>query len=147
MVEFDSIWLDQIDQVTDEIVTGISDLLTQLSLRSGPVDKTAINNVLRSSNVHILLAISDGRLLGILTLANLSLLSGRKALIEDVVVTKSWRGKGIADRLVRCAIEKARDLGVARIDLTSRPDRLAANRLYERCGFERRDTNSYRLNL
>ncbi|KAF7962887.1 hypothetical protein AWV80_16320 [Cupriavidus sp. UYMU48A] len=147
MVKFDSVWLEQSDQITDEITAGISELLSQLSSRSRTIDKTAIENVLRPSNVNILLAISDGKILGILTLANLSLLSGRKALIEDVVVTKSWRGKGIADRLVHCAIEKARDLGAARVDLTSRPDRLAANRLYEKCGFERRDTNSYRLNL
>ncbi|WP_432258805.1 GNAT family N-acetyltransferase [Cupriavidus sp. TMH.W2] len=147
MVEFDSIWLNQADQVTDEIAIGISDLLNQLSSRPRIIDKTVIDNLLCSSNVHILLAISHGQLIGMLTLANLILFSGQKALIEDVVVTKNWRGKGIADRLVRSAIEKARDLGATKVDLTSRPDRLAANRLYERCGFERRDTNSYRLNL
>ncbi len=147
MVKFDSIWLDRIDQVTDEIVAGTADLLSQLSSRSRTIDKTAIENVLRSSNAHILLAISDGQLIGILTLANLVFFSGRKALIEDVVVTENLRGKGIAEKLVRCAIEKARDLRATKIDLTSRPDRLAANRLYEKCGFERRHTNSYRLNL
>ena len=85
--------------------------------------------------------------MGMLTLVTLDLLSGRKAVIEDIVVDANWRGKGVAEVLVRHAIERARSFGAQKVDLTSRPDRISGNRLYEKCGFERRETNSFRLRL
>ena len=47
--------------------------------------------------------------------------------------------------LTREAVRLARSDGARTVDLTSRPSREAANRLYERLGFELRDSNVYRL--
>ena len=73
--------------------------------------------------------------------------TGVRAWIEDVVVDEEARGAGVAGALVQAALERAEQEGARTVDLTSRPDREAANRLYLRLGFERRETNVYRISL
>jgi ribosomal protein S18 acetylase RimI-like enzyme len=82
-----------------------------------------------------------------LTLVWFPIPSGRRAWIEDVVVDAAVRGTGAGGALTRAAIEHARSLGAKTVDLTSRPAREAANRLYQRIGFEQRDSNVYRFRL
>ena len=55
------------------------------------------------------------------------------------------RGEGIGEQLTEAAIAEARRRGARTIDLTSRPSREAANALYQKMGFELRETNVYRL--
>jgi ribosomal protein S18 acetylase RimI-like enzyme len=88
-----------------------------------------------------------GEIVGMLTLALFRIPTGLRAWVEDVVVDERARGKGAGEALVRAAIEFARERGAATVDLTSRPSRQAANRLYARLGFELRDTNVYRFDL
>lgn len=85
--------------------------------------------------------------MGSLTLVLFRIPTGVRAWIEDVVVDESARGRGVGDVLSRTALETAAAAGARTVDLTSRPSRQAANRLYQRLGFERRDTNVYRLQL
>jgi ribosomal protein S18 acetylase RimI-like enzyme len=73
--------------------------------------------------------------------------SGLRARIEDVVVDEGARGHGIAGRLIEEAVRVAREGGARTVDLTSRPDRLAANRLYERLGFAVRESTVYRMTV
>lgn len=73
--------------------------------------------------------------------------SGRRARLESVVVDPEARGKGIGEALCRAAMIAARGAGATSLDLTSAPSRVAANRLYERMGFEWRETNVYRFDL
>ena len=82
-----------------------------------------------------------------LTLAVFRIPTGVRAWIEDVVVDEDSRGQGIGERLVQAAIERAKTAGAITVDLTSRPSREAANRLYRRCGFVQRETNIYRLSI
>ena len=70
--------------------------------------------------------------------------TGRCARIEDVVVDAAQRGKGVGEALTREALRVAQEAGVTTVDLTSRPSREAANRLYQRIGFEKRETKVYR---
>ena len=66
--------------------------------------------------------------------------TGRRAWIEDVVVDSAQRGKGVGEALTREALRVAQAAGATTVDLTSRPSREAANRLYQRIGFrEARD--------
>jgi ribosomal protein S18 acetylase RimI-like enzyme len=44
-------------------------------------------------------------------------------------------------------IARARERSCVTVDLTSRPSREAANRLYQRAGFQLRETNLYRFDL
>jgi ribosomal protein S18 acetylase RimI-like enzyme len=82
-----------------------------------------------------------------LTLVTFRIASGLRAWIEDVVVSDSARGRGVGEALSRAAIERARDQGARTVELTSRPQRTAANALYQKLGFIRRDTTVYRLAL
>ncbi len=87
------------------------------------------------------------QIVGMLTLAIFRIPSGIRAWIEDVVVDTEMRGNGIGAALVRQAIEIAQRSGARTIDLTSRPGREAANRLYQRLGFKQRSTNVYRYTI
>jgi ribosomal protein S18 acetylase RimI-like enzyme len=80
-----------------------------------------------------------------LTLITFRIPTGRRAWIEDVVVDADARGEGIGERLTEAAVDEARRRGARTIDLTSRPSREAANALYQKMGFERRETNVYRF--
>ena len=81
------------------------------------------------------------------TLATFRIPTGLRAWIEDVVVDEAGRGQGVGEALTNAMVERARELGCRTVDLTSRPSREAANRLYQRAGFVARDTNVYRLEI
>lgn len=83
-------------------------------------------------------------ILGMLTLVTFQIPTGKRAWIEDVVVDSGARGQGAGQALVEAALDQAKILGCVSVDLTSRPSREAANRLYVRCGFQTRETNIYR---
>lgn len=89
----------------------------------------------------------NGQIVGSLTLAVFRTPTGARAWIEDVVVDEALRGRGIAPAMIEVAVEAARRAEARTVDLTSRPDRESANRMYQRLGFERRETNVYRLTL
>jgi ribosomal protein S18 acetylase RimI-like enzyme len=88
---------------------------------------------------------SGGRIVGMLTLATFRVPSGVRAWIEDVVVDEEARGRGVGEALTREALVRAAAAGARTVELTSRPSREAANRLYRRIGFEVRNTNVYRI--
>jgi ribosomal protein S18 acetylase RimI-like enzyme len=89
----------------------------------------------------------NGQIVGSLTLAVFRTPTGARAWIEDVVVDEALRGRGIAPAMIEVAVEAARRAEARTVDLTSRPERESANRMYQRLGFERRETNVYRLTL
>jgi ribosomal protein S18 acetylase RimI-like enzyme len=103
--------------------------------------------MVQSSATLVLVARVDGRIAGSLTLAMFRIPTGLRAWIEDVVVDGDARGNGVGEALNWFAIEEARKRGAVTVDLTSRPSREAANRLYQRLGFVARDTNVYRFTL
>lgn len=132
-----------IDRVDDVLVTDIQALLPQLS--SAHVDRDSIQRLVDSPALTLFAARVDGHVVGIVTLVSLPQLTGVRCHIEDVVVDDAYRGQGIARALLASAIEKARALGARTLDLTSRPSRESAHRLYESLGFELRDTDVMRL--
>ena len=89
----------------------------------------------------------DGTIVGVSTLAVFRIPTGLRAWIEDVIIDEAARGQGVGEALTRAMLDRARELGCATVDLTSRPSREAANRLYQRVGFEQRETNVYRYDL
>jgi ribosomal protein S18 acetylase RimI-like enzyme len=101
-----------------------------------------------NEDTAVLLARDDaGRVLGTLTLVMYRIPTGLRACIEDVVVDEAARGQGAGEALTRFALDVAARAGAKTVDLTSRPSREAANRLYQRLGFDRRNTNVYRYEL
>ena len=93
------------------------------------------------------LLLFDREIVGSLTLVVFSIPTGKRAWIEDVVGDEKCRNKGIGEALNQDAIKIARQLGAKTVDLTSRPSRESANRLYKRLGFLQRDTNIYRFEI
>lgn len=136
--------IEECTEVTDELVDAMDRLVQQLSRSSPPPKAEVLSTITDSPACHLLLARDDTGILGSLTLVVFPIPTGVRAWIEDVVVDGEARGKGVGDSLNRYAIELADSLGARTVDLTSRPSREAANRLYKRIGFEQRETNVYR---
>jgi ribosomal protein S18 acetylase RimI-like enzyme len=139
-----SIGIEVLGEVTDEVVEAFSRLLPQLSTSSKPLDAAALSAMAESPAVTVLLARSDGQITGSLTLAMFPAPTGLRAWIEDVVVDQSARGQGIGALLTEEALQLARAAGARTVDLTTRPSREAAGRLYERAGFQQRNSRLYR---
>jgi ribosomal protein S18 acetylase RimI-like enzyme len=135
----------EVDEVTPELVAAFERLIPQLSSSSPPPTRSELEAMV-GSNASFLSVARDqsGSIVGSLTLAVFRVPTGLRAWIEDVVVDETARGSGAGEALVRWAIERADSAGAKTVDLTSRPSREAANRLYLRVGFEARTTNVYR---
>ena len=135
--------------VTDDVVEAFAHLIPQLSSSSPAPTKAELQAIVDHEACHLLLARDgdSGQLYGSLTLVVFPIPTGGRAWIEDVVVDDDARGRGVGAVLNTFAIDLARSLGVKTVDLTSRPSREAANRLYVRLGFELRVTNCYRYTI
>ena len=142
--------IEQIREATDEVVAALERLVPQLSTSVAPPTPKEVAEMVTSPAIVQLIARDPergGQIVGTLTLAMFRIPTGLRAWIEDVIVDNESRGKGIGEALTRAALEAARAAGARTVDLTSRPSREAANRLYMRVGFVRRDTNVYRYDL
>ncbi|GAN05694.1 acetyltransferase [Mucor ambiguus] len=138
----------RIEQITEKSITDdkLSQLLHVLKQLSNSVTEQSTRQAIASNQNHVLVAIGEmGNIVGTTTLACLYCVTGTRVHIEDVVVDSEHRGKGIAQALINEAIQRAKKLQAKTIDLTSRPEREAANRLYTKLGFVKRDTNVYRF--
>ena len=115
-------------------------LVPQLSRSAPPPTRDLLEWIVQDDpHTTLFLAYDDEQIVGMLTLAVFPVPTGRRAWIEDVVVDDTARGSGVGAALVEAALGRASDVGARTVDLTSRPDREAANRLYVRLGFEQRD--------
>lgn len=134
-------------EVTPELVSAFAQLIPQLS-RSNPAPTSAeLAEMIASSASDIFIARVNNVIVGSLTLVTFRIPTGVRAWIEDVVVDESARGHGVGEALNHAALNEAHRRGAVTVDLTSRPSREAANRLYQRLGFVQRDTNVYRYTL
>lgn len=142
-----SVTIEIADEATTELVEAFAHLIPQLSKSSPPPTQVQVAEMVQAPASDVLVARLDGAIVGTLTLVTFRIPTGVRAWIEDVVVDDSARGHGVGDQLNRFALQVARDKGAKTVDLTSRPSREAANRLYQRIGFQPRDTNVYRYDL
>ncbi len=133
---------------TAELVEAFARLLPQLSSSAPPLALQDLEQIL-SAPCNTLLVARDpaagDRIVGTLTLVTFRIPTARRAWIEDVVVDSEARGRGVGEALTAAAVRLARQSGAKTIDLTSRPSRVAAHRLYEKAGFHVRDTSVYRF--
>ena len=141
-------FIEIVAEVTDELVAAFERLIPQLSSSNPPPGKDELVDIVTSPATDLFLATDDeGTVLGTATLVTFRIPTGRRAWIEDVVVDDAARGLGVGGALTQAMVDRAEELGCTTVDLTSRPTREAANRLYQREGFEVRDTNVYRRTL
>jgi len=134
-------------EATDEVLAALHRLIPQLSSSSAPITIADLRAIIDSDSSVLFIARLDGRIVGSLTLAVFRIPTGIRAWIEDVVVDENARGHGVGEALNRAALAEAKRRGAKTVDLTSRPSREAANRLYLRIGFVVRETNVYRYDL
>jgi ribosomal protein S18 acetylase RimI-like enzyme len=137
------------DQVTEAEVAAFAWLIPQLS-DAPPPSRQDLEAILASPAVTVLLAVDPelaGKILGALTLVIFRTPTAVHAWIEDVVVDHAERNRGIGEALTRAGLQRAAAMGARHVDLTSRPQREAANRLYQRLGFKLRPTNLYRKDI
>ena len=137
-----------VTEATPEVLDAITRMLPLLS-KSAPAPSFAEIAEIAKSPATTLLVARDagGGIVGTLTLAMFRIPTGVRAWIEDVRVAEEVRGQGCGEELTLAALDVARAGGAKTVELTSRPEREAANRLYQRLGFKLRETNLYRYEL
>jgi ribosomal protein S18 acetylase RimI-like enzyme len=132
---------------SDEILAACHRLIPQLSSSSRPITLAELTEIVDSESTVLFAARRGTEIVGLLTLVVFRIPTAVRAWIEDVVVDESARGSGVGEALSRAALAEATRRGTKTVELTSRPSREAANRLYQRIGFVRRDTNVYRYEV
>ena len=142
-----TVQVEELEKVTDEVVEAFGRLLPQLSSSASPLDAAAIAAVAQSPATTVLLARAAGKIIGTLSIGMYPAPTGLRAWIEDVVVDEAAARQGAGGALVREALRLAKTAGCRTVDLTCRPSREAAGRLYERSGFRRRDSRLYRYSF
>ena len=138
----------EITEMSQKVYDAFERLLPQLTSSAKIPTWEELEDLINSKAGIVLAAVDDedpeGTILGTMTLVVFRIPTGVRAWVEDVVVDKEARGKGIGEKLIRTSIERAKVEGAKTIDLTSRPSRVEAHRLYKRCGFEMRETCVFR---
>lgn len=136
------------DGPPSELTAALAGLVPQLSKSNPPPSVPEVEALLASDAITQFVARGDdGSIVGVSTLAMFPIPTALRAWIEDVIVDESARGRGVGEALTQAMIDAARERGCVTIELTSRPTREAANRLYQRMGFSVRETNVYRFEL
>jgi len=136
--------VNQLTTASQDVLNAINSLLPVLSEEIQLLTYDKLFEIINSDNTTIFVAEENGEIVGMMTFVTYRIPSGLKAWIEDVVVDNSKQGKGIGIALIEKAIEYANQLNIIKIDLTTAPFRVAANALYQKIGFIKRETNVYR---
>jgi ribosomal protein S18 acetylase RimI-like enzyme len=135
--------VEQVTEVDDALVAAFTRLVPQLSPHLRPPSHAELEEVAAAPGAQLLVARDGDAIVGTLTLLIYRLPTGVRGHIDDVVVDEVARGRGVGAALTQEALRRAVEAGADAVDLTSRPEREAANRLYARLGFARRETNVY----
>ena len=136
--------VEKICSYTPQDLADLDVLMHELSATSF-CDEELLNNALNDANVHVYVIRNEGRIVATGTLCIKHTLEFTIADIESVVVSSKFRGRGYGKKLMTAMVEAAKGFGAHHIQLTSNPARVAANRLHQELGFERYETNCYRL--
>jgi len=130
--------------LTEDDLQELDALLSQLS-STARFDAGRVQAMVDAPGVDLFIGRDAGRLVAMATLVTFPLVTGWRGIVEDVVVGHHARGRGIARLLLEAITEESARRRLRTLDLTSRPSRESALRLYESVGFERRETNVLRF--
>lgn len=135
----------EIEDLKPDYLEAINRLIAQLSTSSHTFTEAELNSLIASPQSHLYALEYDEKIIGMVTLCIYQCPTGRKAWIEDVVVDQNHRGKGYGKLMLRKAMGECQNRGNVTLMLTSRPSRFVANQLYQSLGFEKRETNVYKM--
>ncbi len=140
--------IERITHVDESVINAFKILIPQLIEENIYPSYEDLNKIIDSENVYLYFTFDkEDKVIGTITLVFIRIPTGLKARIEDVIVDKDTRGKGVATAMIWHVIQIAQEKGVTKVDLTSHPNRIAANKLYQKLGFEKRESNVYRYNI
>jgi ribosomal protein S18 acetylase RimI-like enzyme len=140
--------IEIVAEATVELYEAFQRLVPQLTNNNPPPSLDDLSALVQDAASTLMIARNeDQAIVGALTLTVYRVPTGIRSIIEDVIVDDSARGQGVGEALMRRAIALAREKGAGNISLTSNPMREAANKLYLRVGFKKRDTNAYQIKL
>jgi ribosomal protein S18 acetylase RimI-like enzyme len=137
----------KVKSYSEKILEEVNKLIPQLSGTAAPLSRKKLKRLLATENTFLFLAEKDNNLVGMVTLVLVEIPTATRALIEDIVVDKSFLGQKIGKKLMAFAIDFAREQGASTVNLTCAPRREAANTLYKKLGFTLRETNVYKLDI
>ncbi len=136
--------IEIVNQTTEELWGAFQRLVPQLTYNNPPPTREDLAALVKSESSALIIARADnGSIIGAACVTVYRVPTGIRAIIEDVIVGESARGQGIGEALVRRCLDIAREKGAKGVSLTSNPKREAANRLYQKMGFKKRETNAY----
>lgn len=141
--------IQEVKEYSQETFEAVRNLAKELDPVFKNISDEEIKEIVNSPSSSLFAAIEkkSGKVVGMVTLLVFRIPFTRKAIFEDFVVDVNYRNLGIGAMLIDKVIESAKEKGALYLDFTSRPKRIEANSLYEKLGFKKRETNSYRLNL
>ncbi len=141
--------VEEVLAVDDELAEAVAQLLPQLSQSASALGRHELDALVADRAVSLFVARLDsaGPIVAMGSLVTFRIPTGVRSWIEDVVVDDRATRRGVGEAMIRALVERARVVGARSVDLTSRPSRATANRLYQRVGFQRRETNVYRMYL
>ena len=138
--------IHELTAITDLQVNEVIGLMKELD-EAIVVTPEMARRAVEAPGTHFFAVMDGEHIVGCASLCVFESPNGRKASIEDVVVASAYRGQLIGKQLMQHVIEYAKTLAPINLQLTSRPERAAANKLYQSIGFQKRETNAYRLEI
>ncbi len=140
--------IEQVETASKEMVEALNRLMPQLTTNAVHYDQGMLEGLLSAPGTSLFAGRDEtGKICGTYTLCETVSPTGTKMWLEDVVVDEACRGRGYGQQMIEHAVATSRAKGAKSLNLTSKPQREAANRLYRRCGFVLRDTNVYRYTI
>lgn len=138
--------IEEITSFSSNAKTIIDDFLKILIDRELSISEAMLKEIISSDSSHLFFAFDESDIcMGMLTIGIYISPTGKKAWIEDVVVGEDYQGQGMGKKLMAFAIQFVKQQEVSLLTLTSNPARVAANRLYVKMGFEKKETNVYKM--
>lgn len=140
--------IKELTNLSDTQVQDVLSLMCELTSSVVVTPEMLMESLASPSSHFFAIVEDDDHIAGCATLCVYDSPTGKKASLEDVVVSSNYRGQGLGVLLVQHVIEYAKsELRNVDIHLTSSPHRVAANKLYQRMGFEKRETNAYEMRV
>ena len=136
----------ELKHVTDAQILALVALMEELD-DTITVTPEMVRQTIEAPGTHFFAVMDGEHIIGCASLCVFDSPTGRKASIEDVVVSSAYRGQHLGKQLMEHVIEFAKSLAPIGLQLTSRPERVAANALYRSLGFQKRNTNAYRMEI
>ena len=140
----DNMEIQELHNYTQAQFEDLKQLIAELSDRVN-LTQTDLMLVLKDSNSHLYVILESEHIIGCATLCVFHSPTGTKASIEDVVVSSAYRGQHLGKQLMEYVLEQAQAYAPIELHVTSNPMRVAANKLYQSLGFQKKETNCYQM--